>query len=210
MRVPGTPQQSKREIDKQQAVRHLIHSAIRMFSQQENVFAIHLLIHSADKMLLDMGRKMNIPLDATFEKIVRKEYQGNFWSKHRALYNYLKHADDDFDSKLLLGGKEVLSNAILLFLCIYHYNQLFKTKSVHMQFFERFAFTLMPNVLTTETEDEIKFKNAFESLSNITPDIFFDYMLKNIGQYFPKYNYEKSEDLRDNLAFYQTRFSDLR
>jgi len=41
----------RRYLDKEEAVRHLIHCAIRMVMREEDPFAIHLLVQSADKML---------------------------------------------------------------------------------------------------------------------------------------------------------------
>src|ERR671933_594726 len=47
----------RRALDKREAVRHLIHTAIRLIATMEDPFAIHLLIHSADKILIDIAKK---------------------------------------------------------------------------------------------------------------------------------------------------------
>jgi hypothetical protein len=46
-----------RKIGKQEAIRHLLHCAVRMIAAQEDPFAIHLLVHSAEKMLIDVSKK---------------------------------------------------------------------------------------------------------------------------------------------------------
>ena len=47
----------KRTLTKKQAIRHLIHAAVRMIAAGEDPFAIHLLTHSADKLLIDLAKK---------------------------------------------------------------------------------------------------------------------------------------------------------
>ncbi len=51
-----------RTLDKQEATRHLIHAAIRMFSEEEDPFAIHVLIHAAENTLIDVAKKSGKPL----------------------------------------------------------------------------------------------------------------------------------------------------
>ena len=48
----------RRHLDKHEAIRHLIHSAIRLVMQAEDPFAVHLLVHSADKMLIEGIRRL--------------------------------------------------------------------------------------------------------------------------------------------------------
>lgn len=49
-------------LTKQQAVPHLIHSAIRMFVHEDDPFAIHVLIHAADSILNDIIENRNTEL----------------------------------------------------------------------------------------------------------------------------------------------------
>jgi hypothetical protein len=94
---PMDPQGSR--LDKKRAIRHLIHVAIRLVMNQENPFAIHLIIHSADKMLFDLAKKRGIEVTINWEK-VSQQHLDQFFNKERATYNYLKHADKDaFDSR---------------------------------------------------------------------------------------------------------------
>jgi hypothetical protein len=46
----------RRRLTKQQAVRHLIHGAVRLLAAGEDPFATHLLIQSADKLLIDLAK----------------------------------------------------------------------------------------------------------------------------------------------------------
>ena len=57
----------RRWIDKQEAIRHLMHTSIRLIMKQEDPFAIHLLINSADKMLIDLSKKLDVELRMNWE-----------------------------------------------------------------------------------------------------------------------------------------------
>jgi hypothetical protein len=49
--------QPRRALTKKQALRHLIHAAVRMISSGEDPFATHILIQSADKLLIDLAKR---------------------------------------------------------------------------------------------------------------------------------------------------------
>jgi hypothetical protein len=61
----------RRRITKKQAVRHLIHAAVRMIAAAEDPFAIHLVIHSADKLLLDLSKALRMEMSALEAKTMR-------------------------------------------------------------------------------------------------------------------------------------------
>jgi hypothetical protein len=84
-----------RTLNKQEAIRHLIHAAIRMLIAQEGPFAIHLLVQSADKILIDIAKKRRQELRIDWELYIKDEFRKDFFAKHRAVYNFFKHAGDD-------------------------------------------------------------------------------------------------------------------
>ncbi len=90
----------RRRLDKQQAVRHLIHTAIRLIQKQEDPFATHLLINSADKMIIDLAKTRGEELRVDWTLYIKTEYQAAFFEKMRATSNYFKHADKDFADDL--------------------------------------------------------------------------------------------------------------
>jgi hypothetical protein len=49
----------RRYLDKQEAIRHLVHGLIMA---KEDPFVIQLVAHSADKLLIDVAKKMGTPL----------------------------------------------------------------------------------------------------------------------------------------------------
>ena len=72
-----------RTLDKQEATRHLIHAAIRMFSEEEDPFAIHVLIHAAENTLIDVAKKSGKPLRVDWESYIQEEHHGDFFNKYR-------------------------------------------------------------------------------------------------------------------------------
>jgi hypothetical protein len=57
----------RRTRDKSEALRHLIETAIRLTARMEDPFAVHLLVDSADKILIDQakqnGRELRVDLE---------------------------------------------------------------------------------------------------------------------------------------------------
>jgi hypothetical protein len=124
----GTP---SRTLDKQEAIRHLIHTAIRLIAKRENPFAIHVLVHSADKLLIDMAKSRGRKLRVDLETYIKPEYRKEFFEKHRALYNYFKHADKDFDVDLPV--RDIMKrNVMTLFISVANYSELFGKTTNHM------------------------------------------------------------------------------
>ena len=95
--IEDTP---SRTLDKQEAIRHLIHTAIRLIAKMEDPFAVHVLVHSADKLLIDIAKKRGRKLRLDWESYIKPEYHKEFFDRYRAAYNYFKHADKDFDDNL--------------------------------------------------------------------------------------------------------------
>ena len=83
----------KRMITKQQAVRHLIHASSRMLAAAEDPFAIHLLIQSADKLLIDLSKKTGRKLVFTWDEFIKPEYKDALIEGVTETANFFKHAD---------------------------------------------------------------------------------------------------------------------
>ncbi|MFZ3354446.1 MAG: hypothetical protein WA268_26660 [Xanthobacteraceae bacterium] len=56
------------KLNKQEAIRRLVHAAIRMLAAEEDPFAVHLLIQSADKTLIDVAKKHGKELRVSYER----------------------------------------------------------------------------------------------------------------------------------------------
>jgi hypothetical protein len=94
----------KRKLTKQQAVRHLIHAAVRLIAAGEDPFATHLLIQSADKLLIDLAKHSAAgKLAYDWTTIMKPEYKDALLKVHRETFNFFKHADRDHDKTLHVG-----------------------------------------------------------------------------------------------------------
>src|SRR4051794_29090665 len=90
----------RRRLTKKKAVRHLIHAAVRMIAAAEDPFPIHLIIQSADKLLIDLSKKLKKPLAHNWVENIKDEYLSPLMDVFRETYNFLKQADKDHDEEL--------------------------------------------------------------------------------------------------------------
>jgi hypothetical protein len=123
----------KRYLDKGEAIRHLIHAAVRMIAAGEDPFAIHLLIQSAEKLLIDVAKKRGDVLAFDWEDWIKPEYQSEFFTLHRETYNFFKHADRD--TRDLPVNNIAEANACFLAMAIENYRAVFGVITEHMKIF---------------------------------------------------------------------------
>jgi hypothetical protein len=198
----------RRHIDKHEAIRHLIHAGVRMIMNEEDPFAIHVIVHSADKMILDVAKKRGVLLNADWKVYIKDEYHKEFFAKHRESYNYLKHADEDFNDELPVHDIMML-NVMTLFIAIANYTELFRECTSHMILYQAFIMSLSPAIIKKDgpMADEL-LRNA-ELVQASTPRAFFEWFKENLGS-LPKFSGEVAEDLRDIMHFYHLSFAELR
>jgi hypothetical protein len=197
----------RRTLNKQEAIRHLIHTAIRLTAKMEDPFAVHLLAHSADKMLIDLAKKRGRELRVDWEDHIKPEYHREFFERHRAAYNYFKHAARDFADDLPVHDIMRL-NLMMLFIGVANYAELFKEITNHMTLLIVFAAALWPQLIRPNVEEGAQFLNGIRSFKNMTPREFFDTFYENIG-ILPKYPAEASKDIEDIIHFYHLSFAEL-
>jgi len=136
----------RRKLNKQEAVRHLLHTSIRLVMNMEDPFAIHVLVHSADKMLIDIAKRQNKLLRMDWEDYIKPEYHSEFFRLHRKTYNYFKHADEDFSEDLPVRDIAMM-NVMQLFMACMNYRTLFNDTTDHITLFAIFMFNIMPHVI---------------------------------------------------------------
>lgn len=208
LKLPRLP--PKRTITKQQAVRHLIHSACRMIAAREDPFAIHLLIQSADKLLIDLGRKRDQKLAFNWEEFSKPEYKDAMFDIIRETSNYFKHADKDHDLALHVGDIAKM-NILQLGICIVNYRGLFGEWTDHMKLLLFVAKFVFPNGFVLPDKRE-KFDTLFSQVRRVTLSEFLHSDLWNnsvIKTVLPNLSSERAEDLQDTRSLYNTRFLDL-
>jgi hypothetical protein len=143
MKTPNTAPASIRKINKEEAIRHLIHCAVRMVAAKEDPFAIHLLIHSAEKLLMDVSKQMGKKLVFNWEDYLAKGKASQFFNFHRETYNFFKHADRDFDKELAVPEIAPM-NIAFLFVCAENYRKLFDRDTDHMLLISSFMQVVAP------------------------------------------------------------------
>ena len=141
----------RRKLNKQEAIRRLLHTSIRLVMKMEDPFAIHLLVHSADKMLIDIAKKQNKLLRMDWEDYIKPEYHTSFFKHYRKTYNYLKHADEDFSDDLPIHDIAMM-NVMQLFVSITNYRTIFQENTDHFTLFAVFIFNLMPQIILPHDE----------------------------------------------------------
>jgi hypothetical protein len=200
----------KRTITKQQAVRHLIHSAARMIAAAEDPFAIHLLIQSADKLLIDLAKKTGQTLAFNWGEFAKPEYRDALLNVIRETSNYFKHADRDHDATLHVGDI-AKTNILQIGICIVNYRGLFGEWTDHMKLLFSAAKFVSPDGFVLPDQRE-KFDAIFLELKHGTlrgvlhSGMWDDPVIKTV---LPNLASERAEDLQDTRSLYSTRISDM-
>jgi hypothetical protein len=197
----------KRTITKQQAVRHLINSACRMIAAREDPFAIHLLIQSADKLLIDLARKRDQKLAFNWGDFSEPEYKDAIFVVIRKTSNYFKHADKDHEVLLHVGDIAKL-NILQLRICIVNYRGLFGEWTDHMNLLLLVAKIVSPNAFVLPDQRE-KFDAVFSDLKHMTLNGYLRCMWKAFKPLLPNLVSERAEDLQDTRSLYSARILDM-
>jgi hypothetical protein len=201
----------RRALTKKQALRHLIHAAVRMISSGEDPFATHILIQSADKLLIDLAKRSDKSLSFRWDdpKIIKPEFRDALIEVHRETFNFFKHADLDHD-KALHVGDIAMSNVLQLGACVVNYHGLFAEMTDHMHLAWSLARLVFPKGFVMEAErskfDEAALSFANEPLSEYLLRFWNDPLFRQI---FHKLAEERAADLQDMLPFYSARFSEF-
>jgi hypothetical protein len=198
----------RRHIDKQEAIRHLLHSAIRLVTKQEDPFAINLIVHSADKMILDVAKSRGEYPRMDRELYIKDEYHKDFFKRHRETCNYLKHAREDANAELPIHDIMML-NVMALFIAIANYAALFKEHTEHMMLFNIFVMDLSPAIIGQQFPQRDELLKSIAMSQTMTPRNFFESFEEN-SHMLPRYYREVSKDLEDITDFYNLSFSELR
>jgi hypothetical protein len=201
--------QPRRRMHKQEAVRHLIHSAIRLIIKQEDPFAVHLLVNSADKILIDLSKHLGKQLRVNWGDYIKPEFHSQFFKKIRETYNFLKHADEDYAAELPVHNIMMI-NISSLFICTANYSKLFGETTDHMMLFLAFVMNIMPEIITPELHKQFPdMLKAIAASQGATSSEFFELFEQNQSA-LPRFCREVSEDLQDTIDFYHLSFRQIR
>jgi hypothetical protein len=200
--------EARRTLDKREALRHLIHTAIRLFARMEDPFAIHLLVHSADKILIDLAKQKGQELRIDWELYIKDEYHDEFFKRHRETYNYFKHAYRDFATDLPVRDI-AMTNAINLFITVVNYVHMFGELTDHMRLFLTFTIALWPKIIVPTDIRGVELLKSVRDMQGMTPSEFFE-MSREHPEALPNFYQEAARDVEDLTHFYHLTFSELR
>lgn len=200
----------RRRITKKQAVRHLIHAAVRMIAAAEDPFATHLVIQSADKLLIDLSKRLKRPLAHDWVENIKDEYRSPLMAVFRETYNFLKHADNDHDEELHVGSIAE-SNVLLVAVCIANYQALFGEYTDHMKLLFTSAKLVFPAGFVMPDQRAV-FEAALPKLAGMRFGELFNMDLWSAPiatRDFPGLAAERHEDLQDNSELFSTFIGDF-
>jgi hypothetical protein len=83
---------------------------------------------------------------------MRPEYKSALLSIHRETFNFLKHANKDYDEELYVG-EIARSNFLQLGVCVANYHSMFGVWTEHMQLFFKLFTILAPGAHGNEPID---------------------------------------------------------
>ena len=135
-------------IDKNDASRLLLHSAIRLALADNEPIVVHLAAIAANDVLRSVARARGKALAFNIDKFIKPEMRSLFWQRFKSLNNFFKHADQDPDESLDISGICTFNEIEIAVGCL-EYRELFGGSSAHMRAFVAFAIAEYPEIITT-------------------------------------------------------------
>jgi hypothetical protein len=193
-------------LDRQEAVRRLIHSAIRMIFAGEDALAVHILVQAAERQLNDLAKARGAALTFDWDSILKPETKKEFFEVYRELYDFLRHANRHPEKKMPihdLAGFDVIG----LLWNIWNYESLFGEGTDHMVMFKLFALNALPDVHSLE-----KFRaneaivDGFRGLVGFELSLLIKAMVEvGTARQFWRFERERSEDTSELAEFLKRR-----
>lgn len=188
----------KRWMDKQEALRRLIHTSIRLIVAEEDPFVVNHLAQSAEKVGIDLLRRRGISDPFSFEPYLVPEHKKEFYALYRANYNFFKHADTDHDGRLPVYGV-VQTNDVLMLGCIARYQKLFSELTRHMQHFNVFLMVSYPHLIRWDEMPKTvsTAKGSLSAFQHQTRGQLLKLLHDVMVQFDSEFLQERSHDLTD-------------
>ena len=107
------------KVNKIEAARRQIDTAIRLLFGNEDPVAIHTLTMAGFRILRDLSNKRNSNMNKIAQLFIKPGMEGKFWGTLQSFANFLKHADEDPDS-IIDNIQEEVNDAILFLATLYY------------------------------------------------------------------------------------------
>lgn len=108
------------KINKAEAARRQVDTAIRMLYSLEDPVSIHTLAMAAFRILRDLASKLDDSyMEKVIDSMIKPEKIGAFWGAMNSFSNFLKHANKDPDG-IHDGVDEEVNDVTLFVACLYY------------------------------------------------------------------------------------------
>jgi hypothetical protein len=168
----------------------------------------HMLVKAAERILLDIAKHRDVTLPLDLNARIRPEKRGHVHQRLNKTYNFLKHADRDFDDEVPVHDLPRL-NAILLLVVIHHYITLLQETTSHMTLHISFMYAAIPGVFIIPKTNRPAFEEAMSGIADMTPGQFFSTVDTVKALFAPQFDEEKARDTADGHDYYDTPFAEL-
>jgi hypothetical protein len=134
-----------RTITRLQATRHLIHAAIRMTFWEEDPFAVHLTVSSANRVLTDLATANGVTLEFDWNSRLKDEYKQLGFAILSETYNFLRHADETPDE--VHGVRNIVQrNDLDILMASKRFKEIAGHSTQHMTSFSHLMLSQYPKV----------------------------------------------------------------
>jgi hypothetical protein len=181
-----------------------------MIVAAEDPFAIHLIIHSADKILNDLSKRMGKPLLLDLLDVEPEERKRRM-QVIRGAYNFLKHADRDHDHSILFcpGNRFAEINIMMLGLCALNYQTLFGEMTAHMDFISKISAFLFPDCFIPVGQRPRLDKELSKLANARFGDLVGAKQWPKIVKHWPKIVRERQQDVRETARIGAKKFKNF-
>jgi len=107
------------KVNKIEAARRQIDTAIRLLFDNEDPIAIHTLIMAGFRILRDLADKQKSNINKVAQSFIKPGMEGRFWGSMQSFANFLKHANKDPDA-IIDNIQEEVNDAILFLASLYY------------------------------------------------------------------------------------------
>jgi hypothetical protein len=185
-----------RWLGKEQGLRQVLHSAIRMTLIGEDPYAIHVLIRAADTVIGDLHKRKNISDPLNYSNYVLPEYQQSFYAVHNETYNFLKHGHLEHDGTIPIHSI-VQSNDVVLWMNVARFRNLFGYLTHHMETYAHLIRLVHPHFVIWDTAESAEhFLALREKAKHMTRGEMLEAAAHGL-QSDPSFLAERAEDLED-------------
>ena len=107
------------KVNKTEAARRQIDTAVRLLFDNEDPTAIHTLSMAGFRILRDLAEKQNSNINKLVQSFIKPGMEGKFWGSMQSFANFLKHANKD-PAGIIDNIQEEVNDAILLLASLYY------------------------------------------------------------------------------------------